>query len=228
MVISVWVRMRSASARAASLDALGQALELAFEAAKAVRGELEPRFAVERLLLGLGKVLGRTPAGTRGKRMAETASSNLQAAGIPRINAKEIEGLPKKSEEPLLVVFVAEWGEVSRDEAPVLGRIAKRLEGKVRFAFADVDGRAGDAARLDVRSVPAAIIFAKERELNRKVGAATEDELADLIDKALEEYAKIDEAKKDEDDAKDDVKDNDDETVEPAPVPEGDEETAGS
>ena len=55
-----------ASARVASLDALGRALELAFEAAKAVRGELEPRFAVERLLLGLGKVLGRTPAGARG------------------------------------------------------------------------------------------------------------------------------------------------------------------
>ncbi len=135
--------------------------------------------------------------------MAKTASNILEAGGIPRIDAKEIEDLPKKSDEPLLVVFVAEWCEVSREQAPVLGRVAKRFEGRVRFAFADVDRCAADAARLNVRSVPAAIIFAKERELERKVGAATEDELAELIDKALEEYAKIDDAKKDEGDAKD-------------------------
>jgi hypothetical protein len=55
-----------AAARAASLEALGEALEIAFEAATAVRGELGSRFAVERLLLGLGKVLGRAPAGARG------------------------------------------------------------------------------------------------------------------------------------------------------------------
>ncbi len=54
------------AARAQTLEKLGSALEVAFEAAKAVRGELEPRFAVERLLLGLGKVLGRAPAGTKG------------------------------------------------------------------------------------------------------------------------------------------------------------------
>jgi DNA polymerase III delta subunit len=52
-----------ASARGASLDALTRALEIAFVAAKAVRGELEPRFAVERLLLELGNVLGGTPTG---------------------------------------------------------------------------------------------------------------------------------------------------------------------
>jgi DNA polymerase III delta subunit len=54
-----------ASARAVTLAALGKALELAFETAKAVRGELGSRFAVERMLLGLGEVLGREPAGTR-------------------------------------------------------------------------------------------------------------------------------------------------------------------
>jgi thioredoxin-like negative regulator of GroEL len=135
--------------------------------------------------------------------MPKTASRILEAAGIPRIDAKEAEGLPKKSDEPLLVVFVAEWCEVSREAAPVLKAVAKRFEGRVRFTFADVDRRAADAARLSVRSVPAVLIFAKERELERKVGAATEDELAGLIDKALEEYAKIDVAKKPDDDAKD-------------------------
>jgi len=51
------------AARSASLDGLARALELTFETAKAVRGELEPRFAVERMLLGLGKTLRRAPAG---------------------------------------------------------------------------------------------------------------------------------------------------------------------
>ncbi len=54
-----------AAARAVTLGALGKALELAFDTAKAVRGELEPRFAVERLLLGLGDILGHEAAGVR-------------------------------------------------------------------------------------------------------------------------------------------------------------------
>jgi thioredoxin 1 len=151
--------------------------------------------------------------------MPKTAGSILETTGIPRVDAKEIEDLPKKSDEPLLVAFVAEWCEVSRDEAPILAAVAKRFEGRVRFAFADVDRRATDAARLSVRSVPAVIIFAKERELERHVGAATEDVLADLIDTALEEYAKIDETKEPEPDT-DDAKADDDK------APEADSESA--
>ncbi len=152
--------------------------------------------------------------------MQETASRILEAAGLPRVAAKELEGLPKEAAEPLLVIFVAEWCEVSREEAPVFARLVERFRGRVRFAFADVDRRAGDAARLNVRSVPAVIIFAKERELERKVGAATEDELARLVEKALEEYAKIDESKEPEDKAGPD----DAGAAEPAPLPEGGKE----
>ncbi|MHC4251433.1 MAG: thioredoxin family protein [Planctomycetota bacterium] len=149
--------------------------------------------------------------------MAETASRILEAEGLPRVDAKELEGLPKESDEPLLVAFVAEWCEVSREEAPVFAALAGRFRGRVRFAFADVDRRAGDAARLSVRSVPAVIIFAKERELERKVGAATEDELARLVEKALDEYAKIEETEKagEEDGAKGDA------PADAAPLPEG-------
>jgi len=126
--------------------------------------------------------------------VAGTAGSVLEAAGISRVDKSELEALPKKSGDPLLVVFVAEWCEVSREEAPVFARLAKRFRGRVRVAFADVDRRAGDAARLNVRSVPTAIIFARERELERRVGAAAEDEFARLVEKALDECSKIDEA----------------------------------
>ncbi len=139
--------------------------------------------------------------------MAETASRILEAAGIARVDAEDLEGLPDKSAEPLLVAFVAEWCEVSREQAPVFARLAERFRGRVRLEFADVDRRAGEAARLNVRSVPAAIIFAKERELERKVGATTEDDLARLVEKALEEYAKIEEAGKTADAVRDDAND---------------------
>ena len=151
--------------------------------------------------------------------MAETASHILENAGVARVDAEELEGLPKKSAEPLLVAFVAEWCEVSREEAPVFAALAERFRGRVRFAFADVDRRAGDAARLNVRSVPAVIVFAKERELERKVGAAAEGELARLVEKALDECAKIDEAKETGDGAKAEEGD----AERPAPVSEGDE-----
>jgi len=128
--------------------------------------------------------------------MPETASRILESGGIVRVDEEELEGLPKKSDEALLVAFVAEWCEVSREEAPVFVKLAERYRGRVRFGFADVDRNAGAAGRLTVHSVPAALIFAKERELERSVGAASEEKLADLIEKALEECAKIEEAKR--------------------------------
>jgi len=126
--------------------------------------------------------------------VAGTAGSILEAAGISRVDKSELEDLPKKSGDPFLVVFIAEWCEVSREKAPVFARLAERFGGRVRVAFADVDRHAGDAARLNVRSVPTVIIFARERELERKVGAGGEDELAHLVEKALDECSKIDEA----------------------------------
>jgi len=125
-----------------------------------------------------------------------TASRILESAGISCVDAKELDGLPGKAGDPLIVVFVAEWCEVSREQAPVLVRLAERFRGRVRVAFADVDRRAGDAARLNVRSVPAVAIFARERELARQVGAVREDELASLVEKALDECSKIDEVEK--------------------------------
>jgi DNA polymerase III delta subunit len=51
-----------------SLEAVEEALELAFETEFAFkRGELDPRFAVERLVLGLGKVTGRAPVASAGR-----------------------------------------------------------------------------------------------------------------------------------------------------------------
>lgn len=131
--------------------------------------------------------------------MADTAGRILDSGGVARLYEEELEGLPKQSSDPLVVVFVAEWCEVSRDEAPVFVKLAERFRGRVRFGFADVDANAGAAGRLGVNSVPAALVFARERELERNVGAASEEKLADLLEKALEECAKIEEAKRPDD-----------------------------
>lgn len=147
--------------------------------------------------------------------MHDTAGGILEREGVARAGPDELKDLPAKAAGPVLVAFVAAWCEVSREQAPVLARLAKRFGDRVRFAFADVDRNAGDAGRLNVRSVPAVIIFAKERELERKVGAAAEDELARVVEKALEEYRKIEETQKpDENDEGDGA------PAEPARLPE--------
>jgi thioredoxin-like negative regulator of GroEL len=111
----------------------------------------------------------------------------LDAAGVERADAGTLCELPGSAEEALFVAFHAPWCEVSREAAPVLARLAESLSGRAELRHADADALSLDAERLKVGSVPTVVLFARGREVARRVGLAGEDELLRFAEEALAE-----------------------------------------
>ncbi len=119
--------------------------------------------------------------------MSETAGDVLDRAGFASPGPDELADWPDEAKEPIFVAFIAQWCEMSLAAAPVIARVAETVKDRARFVQVDVDRCALDAERLGVRSVPAVLLFAKGREAARRVGTASEEELAAFVKEALEE-----------------------------------------
>jgi len=117
----------------------------------------------------------------------ETAADILARKGVEPIEPRGLVDWPKGTDAPAFVAFVAPWCKVSREAAPVLAGLAGRFRDRVAFLHVDVDRAPVDVDRLNVRSVPALVLFAREREIARRVGLANEDEYARFAEDALRE-----------------------------------------
>jgi thiol-disulfide isomerase/thioredoxin len=97
------------------------------------------------------------------------------------------EQLPKAA----VVFFTAPWCEVSLEAAPRFVKVARDFAGRADFRQVDADRAPVGAERLNVRSVPAVVAFARGNEISRRVGLAGEDVLRRLVSEAIKE-AEID------------------------------------
>src|SRR4051812_28442873 len=75
----------------------------------------------------------------------------------------EVEGSPL----PVLVDMWAPWCRPCRMIAPVVDELASEMAGRVRFAKLNVDENPATASRFNVRSIPALLIFAGGRAVDR-------------------------------------------------------------
>jgi len=111
----------------------------------------------------------------------------LSEAGLRALAGQELQAWPKPAERPVFVAFVAEWCEVSLAAAPRIASLASSLDGRAELLHVDVDRAAFDTERLGVRSVPTLVLYARGREVARRVGLADEAELARFAAGALAE-----------------------------------------
>ena len=85
----------------------------------------------------------------------------------------------------VLVDFWASWCGPCRMVSPVIDKIAEEYDGKIVVGKVNVDNDGALAAEYAVVSIPTVILFKDGKQVEKLVGAHSEDDYADMIDKVL-------------------------------------------
>jgi thioredoxin 1 len=86
-----------------------------------------------------------------------------------------------ESGQLVLVDFWAEWCEPCRALSPVLGDVARELQGQIKIVTLDVDSNPSTADAFGVKSIPTLILFKNGKPAERIVGLRTAQELVQTL-----------------------------------------------
>ena len=84
-----------------------------------------------------------------------------------------------------IVDFWAPWCAPCHIQAPILEAVAKKLDGRAKFAKLNVDEARGPAMTYGIQGIPTVIIFKDGEEVQRFVGVRQEFELLGAVQNAL-------------------------------------------
>lgn len=85
-----------------------------------------------------------------------------------------------------LVDFNAPWCAPCRMQEPILEKLSKQYQGRVRIAAMNIDENKNTAQLFGIRSIPTLIIFKKGKEIQRFVGLQSEGTLSDSLNQHLD------------------------------------------
>lgn len=81
-----------------------------------------------------------------------------------------------------MVDFWAPWCGPCQSSAPIVEAIGKELEGKAKVAKMNVDDNQAVAAKFGVMSIPTFVFFKDGKEINRKIGMQSQENLKEILD----------------------------------------------
>lgn len=87
------------------------------------------------------------------------------------------------SDIPVFVDFYADWCGPCKMMAPVVEKLAEKYEGKLKVGKCNVDEENELAGRYRVMSIPTMMIFVNGEARETIVGAVSQTELENLIEK---------------------------------------------
>ncbi|MGK0638253.1 thioredoxin [Schleiferia thermophila] len=101
------------------------------------------------------------------------------------LNETNFEELVLKSDKPVLVDFWAEWCGPCRVIAPTIEELAKDYAGKAVVGKLNVDNNMSIASKFGIRNIPTLLIFKNGEVVDKHVGVASKNVLADKLNKQL-------------------------------------------
>ena len=91
----------------------------------------------------------------------------------------------RRSSQPVLVDYWAEWCGPCKQIAPILDEVATGYEGKLQIAKMNVDENREIPSKFGIRGIPTLMIFKDGQLAATKVGALSKAQLTAFIDEQL-------------------------------------------
>jgi thioredoxin 1 len=104
---------------------------------------------------------------------------------IVRVNGESFEKEVLHSELPVMADFYADWCGPCRMVAPIMEKLSKEYDGKVKFVKINTDENQELAMKYDIMSIPTLMVFKNGQIVQRFIGAAPEQYYRRLIEPVL-------------------------------------------
>lgn len=87
--------------------------------------------------------------------------------------------------EVVLIDFSATWCGPCKTLSPVIDKIAEKYEGKAAVCKMDIEECADTTEQFGIRSVPTLIFLKNGKQVNKIVGATSENKITEVLDSLL-------------------------------------------